>query len=313
MPAASDRLVSFLAGVHGTVALVLICALLYVDESGVPLPFAPNELLLIVAGLLISTGGLDPYVFFPLALAAMCGGVLTGYAWARALGPPALRAVAARLHAERHYDRASARLRNATAPTIFIARMLPGVRIYATLVSGAAQVSRRRFMLGAFPAAAVWCFFFTYMGVLFGLPAEHLLSRFQQVAFRAGVLVVLAVASYVAARHVPSDDERPTPLAGVPAAGRYVLAVALDFGMITTIMAGLAGLTRYALQIHRRYALLELAVIAGVVVISYIVVSRRGPGATVGERLLDVTYRKVHLRRAESGRPRDQGTGPGAA
>ena len=65
---------NLIVGVHGTVALVLLCAMLFIDEAGVPLPFAPNELLLIVAGLLISTHGLSAFLFFPLALTAMCGG-----------------------------------------------------------------------------------------------------------------------------------------------------------------------------------------------------------------------------------------------
>jgi membrane protein DedA with SNARE-associated domain len=54
----------FIQGLHGTVALVLLCSLLFAEEAGVPLP-TPGELTLIAAGLLIATGGLDPWLFLP--------------------------------------------------------------------------------------------------------------------------------------------------------------------------------------------------------------------------------------------------------
>jgi hypothetical protein len=43
----------FIQGLHGTMALVLLCSLLFAEEAGVPLP-TPGELTLIAAGLLIS-------------------------------------------------------------------------------------------------------------------------------------------------------------------------------------------------------------------------------------------------------------------
>ena len=267
--------------------------MLYIDESGVPLPFAPNELLLIVAGLLISTGGLNPFIFFPFALLAMCGGVLTAYGWAKAIGPPGLRRFAARLHAQHHYDRATARLQHASAFGIFVARMLPGVRIYATLVCGASAVPPRRFALGAFPAAAIWCFFFTIIGMLFGLPAEHVLSRVQQSLFRGALLIGLGAAAYLAARHVPADVAKNSLTTSVPTSGRYAGALGLDFGIVASTLMGLLAIARYALDIRRHYATAQVAGVVAVLAIMYIVVSRRGPGATLGERLFDVTYRKV--------------------
>ncbi|PZR85712.1 MAG: hypothetical protein DLM67_25100, partial [Candidatus Nephthysia bennettiae] len=63
----------FIQGLHGTVALVLLCSLLFAEEAGVPLP-TPGELTLVAAGLLIATGGLDPWLFLPLAVASCLTG-----------------------------------------------------------------------------------------------------------------------------------------------------------------------------------------------------------------------------------------------
>src|SRR6202043_2011926 len=67
---------NFLDGLHGAVALALLCGLLFAEEAGVPLPFAPGELNLMAAGLLIATGALNPFVYFPLALVACVAGSL---------------------------------------------------------------------------------------------------------------------------------------------------------------------------------------------------------------------------------------------
>ena len=85
--------VNFLQGLHGAVALALLAGLLFAEEAGVPLPFAPGELTLLAAGLLISAGGLDPWVFAPVAVVACAGGSLVGYYWARALGDRGLESL----------------------------------------------------------------------------------------------------------------------------------------------------------------------------------------------------------------------------
>src|SRR5579862_8262960 len=90
-PRGHDGSVNFLSGLHGAVALALLPALLFAEEAGVPLPFAPGELTLLFAGLLIASGGLNPYAFIPLALIACIAGSLVGYSWARAVGDRGLK------------------------------------------------------------------------------------------------------------------------------------------------------------------------------------------------------------------------------
>ena len=101
---------SFLQGLHGAVALALLTGLLFAEEAGVPLPFAPGELTLLVAGLLIASGGLNPYVFIPLAMVACIAGSLVGYSWARLVGDGGLRALATRLRQLRNLERVEGRI-----------------------------------------------------------------------------------------------------------------------------------------------------------------------------------------------------------
>lgn len=291
---------SFLYGLNGTAATLMLSALLYLDEVGVPMPFAPNEVLLIVAGLLIGTGALPALIFLPVALIAMIGGSLTGFGWARALGSERLRALAVKLHAERAYDRAQARIQHAGPRSIGITRMIPGVRTYATLVAGASGLPLRVFAAGAVPALALWMVFWVGIGVAVGAPAEHLLSRVERLATGGVLLVIAGTGAYLAIRRVPSaDEELDGMLSGVPSAERLALAVALDFGVVATVVSGVDRIIRAAAHI-RHVGLHDFIILIAAVIVVYVVLTRRGPGATAGERLLKVSYRVRFRRRRRS-------------
>jgi membrane-associated protein len=294
---------SFLNGLHGTVAALLIAALLYIDELGVPMPFAPNEVLLLFAGLLIAGDAISPWLFLPLAVLAMSAGTFTGYSWARAVGSDRLRAFASRLGARRTYDRAAARVRRASSFDIALTRLIPGVRVYATLVAGAAKVEARTFFAGALPAVVVWAAFFTMLGVLVGVPAEHLLRDVERLAVTGVLLVLLGAGAYLAVRRIPSADELPAVLEEVPGRLRIVLALLVDLGIIATIVAGFNRVTLSALQQLHPAKLTDVAILVSGVVVLYVVITRRGPGGTAGEGLFDVSYRRP--RRLYPGRRTD--------
>jgi membrane protein DedA with SNARE-associated domain len=301
--------VNFLNGLNGTVATLLLCALLYLDEVGVPLPFAPNEVLLVLGGLLIGTGAVAPWIFLPMALIAMIAGSLSGFGWARAVGAERLRAVAEKLHAERAYDRATARVQQASARSIAVTRMLPGVRTYATLVAGASGLPVRVFASGAVPALVVWLAAWTGVGYAVGAPAEHLLHRFERLAASGLLLVAAGAGAYLAIRRVPSaDEEIEGMMSRVPSAGRLALALILDFGVVTTMVSGADRIIRAALHI-RHVGLRDFLVLIGAVIVVYVVITRRGPGGTAGERLLNVTYR-VRIRRSRRRRRPAEPAGP---
>jgi membrane-associated protein len=284
---------SFINGLHGTVAVLLLAALLYIDELGVPLPFAPNEALLLVAGLLIAGDAISPWVFFPVAVLSMSAGMLTGFSWASAVGSDRLRAFAGRLGAKQTYDRASARVRRATPVGIGVTRLIPGVRVYATLVAGAAKVDKRTFFAGALPAIVIWAAFFTMLGVLVGVPAEHFLRDVERLAVTGALFVLLGAGAYLAVRRVPSADERPAVLEEVPGKLRIVLALLVDLGIIATVVAGFDRVTLSALQQLHPAKLTDVAILVSGAIVLYVVAARRGPGGTAGEGLFDVSYRRV--------------------
>ncbi|MGI8609266.1 MAG: VTT domain-containing protein [Candidatus Dormibacteria bacterium] len=279
---------SFLQGLHGTVAIFLLVGLLFTEEAGVPLPFAPGELTLIAAGLLVASGGLNPFLFVPLAIAGCVAGAMIGYGWARLVGEHGLVSLARRLHQEPNLERVSKRMRSAGWGGVAVSRWIPGLRIYTTLVAGAVQMPRRTYVTGLVPATVAWVIVFTALGAVVGIPVVHFLSSVQKLAVQGGILLVLGGGGYFAIRRTPKSGG--AGLVRIPRAVRIGLAATIDIGVIASIATGLLALGRVVLGASLVDGWLDLAVALLVVLIFYAVVARHGAGATVGESLMQTTY-----------------------
>jgi membrane protein DedA with SNARE-associated domain len=231
-----------LSGLHGTIAVVVICGLLLLDEAGLPLPIAPSEVLLLFTGLLIASGAVSPFIIVPCVTAAMLAGLLAGYGWAHTLGKAGLSTLADKVGAEETCERASNRLADAHPLQIGLARLLPGVRPYATLVAGAADTHIRTFLLGAVPALLIWEAIWTAIGIAVGVPAAHYLGKVEKLMFQGGILLILGVVAFLAVRRATRDVEIPTRW--MPQRGRVVLASTIDVAIIGAIVAGLITIAR---------------------------------------------------------------------
>jgi membrane protein DedA with SNARE-associated domain len=283
--------VNFLSGLHGAVALALLPALLFAEEAGVPLPFAPGELTLLVAGLLIASGGLNPYAFIPLALIACIAGSLVGYSWARAVGDHALKGLARRLRQQRNLERVEERLRSAGWQGIAVSRLIPGLRIYTTLVAGAVRAPRRSFVLAMISSTIVWVGVYVALGILIGVPVEHFLDQIQKLAVQGAILIVMGVGCYLAVRKTPSSSG--AGLVRVPRWVRVLLAALIDVGVVASIVTGLLALGRL-LGVGFGSGWVDGIVVLLVVGAFYVVVARRSAGATAGEVLLQTSYISGH-------------------
>lgn len=267
--------------------VAIVCTLLFLEEAGLPIPVAPGEAALIGAGLLVAGGAAPVWLMAPLAYLAVICGVLVGYTWAHSIGPKRLRAFATRLHAGGPYDRAAARLRAASPLQIAASRLLPGLRVYTSLVAGAVGLKLVRFMTGVLPASALWVVTFMGLGLFVGAPVERLLGRFEAYGLRAVVIVVVVLVWVVAARWMPAA--KPDTAAG-PHSGRWRLAVAfcLDLLAVTCVAGALSVVTGLARGDSDEEAFVAAAfAILGVL---YLVVARQTVGYTLGEALLDVRY-----------------------
>ncbi len=275
---------TLLQGLHGTFAVVLICTLLFVDEAGLPLPIAPNEALLLLMGVLVASGEFSIWVVFPAAFLAMVAGMVAGYGWARTVGQTGLVALAGRLNATNVYDRAQSHLQSAGPLGIGATRMLPGVRPYATLISGAAEVDLRTFLLGAVPALVVWQIGWCVLGMLVGLPVAHFLGHFEKLVVRGIILVALGAVVLFAVREESPD--RRGALANLTPRLRATLALFTDASIVASIVGGLFLIARLLVDVEADG---WIEILCASVALLLLVVAGRSI-QTPGETLFDTHY-----------------------
>jgi membrane protein DedA with SNARE-associated domain len=198
---------------HGTLGTVVLCLLIVAEETGVPLPLVPGDVLLVIGGAQIDNGSLNPWVYVPLVAAGAVVGALGGYAWARLAGFKALRRLCVKLHATRHLDRASCALTKAGPRGIVVGRAIPGMRVFTTLLAGALQMRLRALLTGLIPAVILWVGVMTTLGALVGTPVENAVTQFSHFALGMMLAAGVATAIYVALRHV-SHRSAPSPAPG---------------------------------------------------------------------------------------------------
>jgi membrane protein DedA with SNARE-associated domain len=265
----------------GIPALVVICVLLFAEEAGLPIPFAPGEALLIGAGLLLSSGAV-PYL---LALPALYGsallGSLTGFAWARAVGSDRLRRLADRFGVGQGFERVSEQLGGAGALQIAGTRLVPGLRVYTTLVAGVVDVRPRTFIAGVVPAIAVWVAAFTGLGVIVGVPARRVLGTVETLTWRGLLVLAILIGSYLLARRVPRTHAAGIRLRDRARGWRLAGAVVVDLLLVllATVWLGLVS----ELLGGSVSDVASAVLVVGTVCLTYVLIARRSVGYTAGE------------------------------
>jgi energy-coupling factor transport system substrate-specific component len=187
----------WIQGLEGAVLVAVICTLLFVEESGVPLPFAPGDLLLAIGGIGIAAGRVNLAVMPLAAVVAIVAGAVVGRELFALLGWDRLMRVAGPLHAKVPLERASSLLERNGWRAVFTARLIPGLRVHTTQVAGVRRMPRATFLAGLVPAAVVYVAAFVGLGVAFGRPILELIKRTEHqallVALGAAAVLVLVL------------------------------------------------------------------------------------------------------------------------
>jgi membrane protein DedA with SNARE-associated domain/uncharacterized RDD family membrane protein YckC len=183
-----------IASLSGDLLIGVIAGLVFIEESGIPVPFAPGDLLLIIAGIAIASDTVEPIPMIAALLTATVLGALVGREVFAAVGRPALLKAADALGFRPGLERATRLLRRRGAPAVFIGRLIPGLRISTTQVAGVSNMPRVTFAAGLIPSVVVYIAFFVGLGALAGQPAVRLFHRAEHRFFVIGVTVLAALA-----------------------------------------------------------------------------------------------------------------------
>src|SRR6266550_4134588 len=185
---------------RGDLLIAVIAGLVFIEESGVPVPFAPGDLLLMIAGIAIASGTVEPVPMVAALLLATVIGAMVGREIFGTVGQPAVMKVADTLRFQRALERAIHLLRRGGAPAVFAGRLIPGLRIHTTQVAGVSKMPRLTFAAGLVPSVFVYIALFVGLGALVGQPAVRLFHRAEHRFFVIAVSTLAALAVVLSVR-----------------------------------------------------------------------------------------------------------------
>ncbi len=192
--------ITSIASLSGDLLIAVIAGLVFVEETGIPVPFAPGDLLLIIAGIAIASDTVEPVPMVAALLAATVLGAMLGREVFAAVGRPALLKAAEALGFGPALERATRLLRRRGPLAVFIGRLIPGLRISTTQVAGVSKMPRLTFAAGLIPSVVVYLAFFVGLGALAGQPAVRLFHRAEHRFFVIAVTVLAALALILSVR-----------------------------------------------------------------------------------------------------------------
>jgi membrane-associated protein len=153
----------------GTFGLIGVMAILFAECGLLIGFFLPGDSLLFTAGL-VAAGGLAGVTLPPLwvlmvafSLAAVIGNVV-GYWIGHRAGPAVFNKPDSRLFKAEYVEKSAAFFERNGAKTIVLARFVPIVRTFATVMAGASRMDFRRFTLFSVIGGVAWAAGVTALG-----------------------------------------------------------------------------------------------------------------------------------------------------
>jgi len=152
-----------------TFGLIGIMVIIFAETGLLIGFFLPGDSLLFTAGLLVAGGLVAPLwvVLLLLPVAAVLGN-LVGYWIGRKAGPAVFNKPDSRLFKAEYVDRSQAFFDRNGARTIVLARFVPVVRTFATVMAGASRMDFRRYALYSVIGGVLWAAGVTLLGYWLG-------------------------------------------------------------------------------------------------------------------------------------------------
>jgi membrane protein DedA with SNARE-associated domain len=189
---------AFVGGFLDRYGAVAALGLLYVEESGVPLP-VPGDVYIVYLGS-VAGGSPSGWVAAWLAIiAVVVGGASNLYLASRRWGPRLLsHRFASVLHLDpERVERARVWFDRWGPLAIIFGRHIPGFRIPITVVAGTFGVPYRQFAPSVAVSTAIWAAFWLVLGARFGRGATDLLKANPWIYVVAVAAVVLVLAAII--------------------------------------------------------------------------------------------------------------------
>ncbi|MCX6737934.1 MAG: DedA family protein [Candidatus Parcubacteria bacterium] len=172
-----------------------VFSLIFAQELGVPNP-VPNEVILLFAGYLASTGALKFYLIFLFAVAADIIGTTVLYSVFYFFGDQIIKHAPKWLPISK-IEKIKQKVAEKGSWGILAGRMIPYLRGYASVAAGLLKIPPRKFLVAVVVPAIVWSGGYVTAGRLIGKGWQKLASNLSPVRLIIVVVIVLFLIFYV--------------------------------------------------------------------------------------------------------------------
>ena len=159
--------------------------------------FLPGDTLLFSAGVIVAEdkAGLPHSVWLVCALvaAAAVAGNWVGYVIGYRAGPAVFNKPDSRLFKREHVERAAAFFERWGAHSIVLARFVPVVRTFITVMAGASRMPLRAYLLYSMVGGVLWAFGVTLLGYFIGPKVPFIGDHIDLILVGAVLLSVVPV------------------------------------------------------------------------------------------------------------------------
>jgi membrane-associated protein len=162
-----DKYLGTVIAQYGTMAYVVLFAIVFCETGLVVLPFLPGDTLLFIAGAFCATGSMSPWLLVALLVIAAVTGNTVNYWVGSAIGHRVFT------HDYKWLDKVAlqkthAFYENHGGKTIVLARFVPIVRTFAPFVAGVSEMTFGKFQVFNIAGAALWVVGLVAGGYFFG-------------------------------------------------------------------------------------------------------------------------------------------------
>jgi membrane-associated protein len=193
--------------------LVVLVAIVFAETGLLIGFFLPGDSLLFVAGLVAAQGYLDITTLILCLSAAAIAGNATGYWFGHKVGPRLFARPDSRFFRREHLLKAQAFYEKHGGKAIVLARFIPVVRTFATVIAGAAGMNYRRFLFYNVAGGVGWVVSMCLLGYLLGSRIDNIDRYILPVVGGIILLSVLpAVLHLHRERRSSRTSERPVEL-----------------------------------------------------------------------------------------------------
>ncbi len=153
-----------MAGTFATYGYLGLFVIIFLEELGVPIPM-PGHGVFLFAGYLASQGSMQLAWVIGVGIVAAVSGASLLYVVARVGGRPLIRkALRWASIGDGPFDRAESEYHRRGRLFVPVSRLMPGMRIYGSALSGACLMPYGQFVLVTLAASIVWVVGMSYAG-----------------------------------------------------------------------------------------------------------------------------------------------------